>query len=133
MANLDHGDYDSSTRTLIVREGKNGKSRMLPVGERAAAWLDRFLAESRPLFDHLPQEWSGATWTGAKRRARRVAAAAAIKPPSSSAATARASAPPTWATGSKNSSNAAASTNPAPVICGDTCIHYAIFVGECLF
>lgn len=56
MANLDHGDYDSSTRTLIVRKGKNGKSRMLPVGERAAAWLDRFLGESRPLFDHLPQE-----------------------------------------------------------------------------
>jgi integrase/recombinase XerD len=56
MANLDHGDYDASTRTLIVRKGKNGKSRMLPVGERAAAWLDRFLAESRPLFDHLPQE-----------------------------------------------------------------------------
>jgi integrase/recombinase XerD len=38
------------------KKGKNGKSRMLPVGERAAAWLDRFLAESRPLFDHLPQE-----------------------------------------------------------------------------
>jgi integrase/recombinase XerD len=56
MANLDHGDYDPSTRTLIVRKGKNGKSRMLPVGERAAAWLDRFLSESRPLFDHLPKE-----------------------------------------------------------------------------
>jgi len=56
MANLDHGDYDPSTHTLIVRKGKNGKSRMLPVGERAAAWLDRYLAESRPLFDHLPRE-----------------------------------------------------------------------------
>jgi len=56
MANLDHGDYDSSTHTLIVRKGQNGKSRMLPVGERAAAWLDRYLAESRPLFDHLPRE-----------------------------------------------------------------------------
>ena len=56
MANLDHGDYDANTRTLLVRKGKNGKSRMLPVGERAAAWLDRFLTESRPLFDHLPQE-----------------------------------------------------------------------------
>ena len=56
MANLDHGDYDPHARTLIVRKGKNGKDRMLPVGERAAAWLDRFLAESRPLFDHLPQE-----------------------------------------------------------------------------
>jgi integrase/recombinase XerD len=56
MANLDHGDYDAHTRTLLVRKGKNGKDRMLPVGERAAAWLDRFLTESRPLFDHLPQE-----------------------------------------------------------------------------
>lgn len=56
MASLDHGDYDAYTRTLIVRKGKNGKSRMLPVGERAAAWLDRLLAESRPLFDHLPSE-----------------------------------------------------------------------------
>lgn len=56
MANLDHGDYDSSTRTLLVRKGKNGKSRMLPVGERTGVWLDRFLAESRPLFQHLPHE-----------------------------------------------------------------------------
>jgi integrase/recombinase XerD len=56
MANLDHGDYDSATRTLLVRKGKNGKSRMLPVGERTGVWLDRFLAESRPLFHHLPHE-----------------------------------------------------------------------------
>ncbi|MFZ9937806.1 MAG: tyrosine-type recombinase/integrase [Luteolibacter sp.] len=56
MAHLDHGDYDPHTRTLMVRKGKNSKDRMLPVGERAAAWLDRFLADSRPLFDHLPQE-----------------------------------------------------------------------------
>jgi integrase/recombinase XerD len=56
MTNLDHGDYDPGTHTLIVRKGKNGKSRMLPVGERAAAWLDRYLAQSRPLFHHLPQE-----------------------------------------------------------------------------
>jgi site-specific recombinase XerD len=40
----DHGDYDPATRTLVIRKGKNGKSRMLPVGERAAAWLERFLA-----------------------------------------------------------------------------------------
>ncbi|MEY4246198.1 MAG: site-specific tyrosine recombinase XerC [Verrucomicrobiota bacterium] len=58
MANLDHGDYDSSGRTLLVRRGKNGKSRMLPVGERAAWWLDRYLAESRPLFAYLPVETS---------------------------------------------------------------------------
>jgi len=56
MANLDHGDYNPAARTLTVRKGKGGKDRLLPVGQRAAAWLDRFLAESRPLFDHLPQE-----------------------------------------------------------------------------
>ena len=56
MANLDSGDYDPSTRTLFVRKGKNGKDRMLPVGERAAAWLDRYLVESRPLFDHQPSQ-----------------------------------------------------------------------------
>lgn len=58
MANLDHGDYDSSGRTLLVRRGKNGKSRMLPVGERAAWWLDSYLAEARPLFAYLPVETS---------------------------------------------------------------------------
>ena len=56
LTNLDHGDYDPHTRTLQIRMGKGGKSRMLPVGERAAAWLDCFLADSRPLFDHLPNE-----------------------------------------------------------------------------
>jgi integrase/recombinase XerD len=56
MANLDHGDYDPDTGTLFIRKGKGGKSRMLPVGERAAAWLARYLAESRPRFHHLPQE-----------------------------------------------------------------------------
>jgi integrase/recombinase XerD len=56
MANLDHGDYDPHTQTLHIRRGKGGKSRMLPVGERAAAWLDRHARDSRPLFDHLPGE-----------------------------------------------------------------------------
>ena len=56
MTGLDHGDYDAAARTLLVRHGKGGKSRLLPVGERAAAWLDRYLTESRPQFSHLPQE-----------------------------------------------------------------------------
>ena len=56
MTQLDPGDYDPATNTLLIRHGKNDKSRLLPVGGRAAFWLDRFLAESRPLFDHLPNE-----------------------------------------------------------------------------
>jgi integrase/recombinase XerD len=56
MTRLDHGDFDPSARTLLVRKGKAGKSRLLPVGERAAWWLERYLIESRPLFAHLPAE-----------------------------------------------------------------------------
>ena len=52
MTNVDHGDYDASAQTLLVRRGKNGKSRLLPVGERAAWWLDRYLAQSRLLFSY---------------------------------------------------------------------------------
>ncbi|MEI7909597.1 MAG: tyrosine-type recombinase/integrase, partial [Verrucomicrobiota bacterium] len=56
LTQLDPGDYDPDARTLLIRHGKNDKSRLLPVGGRAAWWLDRFLAEARPLFDHLPNE-----------------------------------------------------------------------------
>jgi len=56
MTNLDFGDYDADTRTLVVRQGKGGKDRMLPVGERAAAWMDQYLSHARPLFDHNPAE-----------------------------------------------------------------------------
>ena len=56
MTNLDHGDYDASARTLLVRQGKGGKSRLLPVGERAAFWVNRYLSESRPKFSYLPHE-----------------------------------------------------------------------------
>ena len=44
------------TRTLHIRHGKGDKSRLLPVGGRGAWWLDRFLAEARLLFDHMPNE-----------------------------------------------------------------------------
>lgn len=56
MTRLDIGDYEPASRTLTVRKGKGGKSRMLPVGERAAAWLDQFLVNIRPQFDYLPNE-----------------------------------------------------------------------------
>jgi integrase/recombinase XerD len=56
LTRLDRSDYDSSAHTLLVRQGKGGKSRLLPVGGRAAFWLDRYLAESRPLFANLPNQ-----------------------------------------------------------------------------
>jgi integrase/recombinase XerD len=36
MTQLDPGDYDPLTQTLLIRHGKNDKSRLLPVGGRAA-------------------------------------------------------------------------------------------------
>ena len=56
MTRLDLGDYDPFTHTLHIRKGKGGKSRMLPVGERCAAWLTQHLENSRPHFAHLPGE-----------------------------------------------------------------------------
>ncbi|MBN8456496.1 MAG: tyrosine-type recombinase/integrase [Verrucomicrobia bacterium] len=56
LTRLDRSDYDPDARTLLVRQGKGSKSRLLPVGGRAAFWLDRYLAESRPLFAWLPGE-----------------------------------------------------------------------------
>jgi integrase/recombinase XerD len=41
-------DLDIERRALMVREGKGRKDRMIPTGERAAVWCERYLAEARP-------------------------------------------------------------------------------------
>jgi integrase/recombinase XerD len=41
-------DLDVERGTLMVRQGKGGKDRMLPVGARACAWAFRYLTEVRP-------------------------------------------------------------------------------------
>ena len=42
--------YDVDTRggSLTVRGGKGGRDRVVPLGARACAWLDRYLEEVRP-------------------------------------------------------------------------------------
>ena len=54
MANLDVGDFDPTLQTLLIRKGKGGKSRLLPVGARATEWLARYLTETRSLLAYLP-------------------------------------------------------------------------------
>ncbi len=56
MVNLDIGDFDAHGATLHIRKGKGGRSRLLPVGSRAACWIHRYLADSRPLLARLPNE-----------------------------------------------------------------------------
>lgn len=41
-------DVDTGQGTLMVREGKGGKDRLLPIGERACRWIDRYTLEVRP-------------------------------------------------------------------------------------
>ena len=41
-------DVDTERGTILVREGKGRKDRYLPLGERAAAWLHKYVSEARP-------------------------------------------------------------------------------------
>jgi len=41
-------DVDISARTVSIRDGKGGKDRLLPLGERAARWLEKYIAQERP-------------------------------------------------------------------------------------
>ena len=42
-------DVDLTRRLVMVREGKGKRDRVVPIGERAAAWMDKYLQEARPL------------------------------------------------------------------------------------
>jgi integrase/recombinase XerD len=41
-------DVDAERGTILVREGKGLKDRMVPVGERALAWVHRYARDVRP-------------------------------------------------------------------------------------
>jgi integrase/recombinase XerD len=41
-------DVDTRRGSLFVREGKGAKDRLVPLGARACAWVERYLAEARP-------------------------------------------------------------------------------------
>ena len=46
--NMGIHDVDSHRKTLIVRGGKGGKDRVLPIGDRALYWVDKYRLEARP-------------------------------------------------------------------------------------
>lgn len=41
-------DIDLKRRLVIVREGKGRRDRVVPIGQRAAAWVEKYLLEARP-------------------------------------------------------------------------------------
>lgn len=48
LVNLKLKDVDLKENILFVDQGKGGRDRYLPVGERAVYWIERYLKEVRP-------------------------------------------------------------------------------------
>ena len=54
--NLRLYDIDISNGTLMVREGKGKKDRMVPLGERACAWIRKYIDDVRPSLAMTPDD-----------------------------------------------------------------------------
>jgi integrase/recombinase XerD len=48
LCRLEMADVSADRRTVTVRRGKGKKDRVVPVGERALAWVERYVREVRP-------------------------------------------------------------------------------------
>jgi integrase/recombinase XerD len=58
-------DIDFERGVVMIRLGKGKKDRMVPIGERALAWIDKYLAEARPQFATEPDDgYLFLTYTG---------------------------------------------------------------------
>jgi integrase/recombinase XerD len=63
LAGLKLYDIDADRGTVMVRQGKGKKDRMIPVGDRALAWIDKYLIEVRPTLAREPD--GGRLWLNA--------------------------------------------------------------------
>ena len=52
LARLELSDIDRERNTILIRLGKGRKDRVVPIGGRALAWIDKYLQEVRPDFLH---------------------------------------------------------------------------------
>jgi len=48
LCRLELPDFNAERRTIHVRRGKGKKDRVVPVGERAVQWVEKYLVEVRP-------------------------------------------------------------------------------------
>ncbi len=56
LSNLKIFDVDAQRGVLFIKQGKGWKDRTVPVGERALAWLEKYLREVRPSLVVPPDE-----------------------------------------------------------------------------
>ena len=49
-------DVDRRRGVVTIREGKGKKDRVIPIGERALAWMDKYLNEVRPVIVVEPDD-----------------------------------------------------------------------------
>jgi len=48
LTNLTLYDMDIERGTVVIRQGKGKKDRMIPIGDRAAIWIEKYLTQVRP-------------------------------------------------------------------------------------
>jgi len=48
LANLKLYDVDTEQGSVMIRQGKGRRDRLVPLGERACRWVDKYLVEVRP-------------------------------------------------------------------------------------
>jgi len=56
VCRLKRQDVDMKWGIVIVREGKGRKDRVIPIGERAVLWINKYLEEVRPEYAIEPDE-----------------------------------------------------------------------------
>ena len=56
LVNLTLWDLDLERCTVCIRQGKGRKDRIIPLGDRAAAWVRKYLEESRPQLATEPDD-----------------------------------------------------------------------------
>jgi integrase/recombinase XerD len=56
LVNLRVWDLDLERATVSIRQGKGKKDRIIPLGDRAAAWMRKYLDESRPQLASEPDD-----------------------------------------------------------------------------
>ncbi len=48
LVSLETGDLDRERGTVLIRQGKGRKDRLIPIGARALAWIDQYVSRVRP-------------------------------------------------------------------------------------